>query len=76
MICNCEKLQRRIEESLITDDSLAKHLRVSKKKLASKLRDPNGTELTVEDIFKLCEILHIDDPGAYFFTEVVAKMQL
>jgi len=76
MICDCEKLLQRISESPLTDESLAEKMGVSRKNLASKLRDPAGASLTVEDIFKLCDLLDIDDPRAYFFTDGVAKTQL
>lgn len=66
-----DKLRGKIKEVCGTQDSFAEKLGIGRVSLSQRLN--NQLEFSQDEIFKACEILHIDvsDLAAYFFTRNV-----
>lgn len=67
MILNYQKIKARIVEIGTNQSEVATEMGIDRSTLNSKINDPEGKRLTLDDIFKLCDILQIDDPRPYFF---------
>lgn len=67
MILNCQKIKARIVEIGTNQSEVAAEMGIDRSTLNSKINDPEGKRLTLDDIFKICNILQIDNPQQYFY---------
>ena len=67
------KLKGRMREKNITQDDIASILEISMQSVNAKL---NGrSSFTIPEAQKIAEALELENPGEYFFTPSVPKMQ-
>ena len=68
---NTKKLKGRMVERGITQEDLAKLMKLSRSRINAKLNNENGEIVTLKEAEEIIEILNIDNPLEYFFyTEV------
>lgn len=67
------KLKGRMREKNITQDDIASILEISMQSVNAKL---NGrSSFTIPEAQRIAEVLELENPGEYFFTHNVPKMQ-
>lgn len=67
MLVNCQKIKARMVELGTNQSEVATKMGIDRSTLNSKVNNSEGKRLTLEDAFKLCDILQIEDPTTYFF---------